>query len=65
MSAITEAGLRESGKQIRKFKSRLAINQDRARAWIKAAHEEGLNDTELRAALGFSMAEFRQLIGTA
>lgn len=50
---------------IRKYRSRLAINEDRARAEIVAARREGLNDTEIRSALGFSVEEYRQLRGIA
>ena len=61
----TVNGLRQSGKMLRKIQSRMAINQDRARNWIRLAREQGLNDTEIRAELGMSMDEYRQLRGIA
>lgn len=61
----TQAGLREAGKNIRKYRTRVAINEDRARDWIRLARAEGRNDTEIRKALGFSVAEYRQLRGVA
>lgn len=61
----TEELLQRSGKQIRKYRLRTAINEDRARAEIVLAREEGMNDTEIRAALGFSVEEYRQLRGVA
>lgn len=57
--------LGQSGRNIRKYRLRTAINEDRARKEIALAREEGMNDCEIRAALGFSMEDFGQLLGIA
>lgn len=61
----TEELLQRSGKNIRKYRLRTAINEDRARKEIGLARQEGMNDCEIRAALGFTVAEMRQLLGIA
>lgn len=57
--------LAQSGKNIRKYRLRTAVNEGRARKEIALAREEGMNDTEIRRALGFSVADYKQLIGNA
>lgn len=57
--------LQRSGKNIRKYRLRTAINEDRARKEIAQARKEGLNDCEIREALGFTVAEYNQLRGVA
>lgn len=57
--------LKRDGMNVRKYRLRESIAQDRARKNIALAREEGLNDGEIRAALGFTVAEYNQLRGTA
>ena len=64
MTATLES-LRESGKNVRKYRLRTALNEGRARDWVELAKEEGLNDHEIREALGFTVAEYTQLVGVA
>lgn len=61
----TVESLRKSGRNVRKYRLRTAICEDRARDWIRLAREEGMNDTEIISALGCSTQEFRELMGIA
>ena len=62
---MTADALKAAGMQVRKYRLRTAICEDRARDWIRLAREEGMNDTEIISALGCSTQEFRELMGIA
>lgn len=53
------------GMNIRKYRLRLAVNEDRARAWASAAIKDGCTEQECADALGMTLEQCRQLRGTA